>query len=216
MDPALGLNTTSTWVLKGVPSRFDKQDVISIFANPRTGWTGWIVKPKRIISARGSTAATWIVDAAQEPPLRTVMVNQKLILIEKYIEKRLTSRMAPWFNMKLERSDNVEGAIYEEEQNIGLRPLDVDKTPQAESGQHQQYSESHTQQKLNMHLQHQTACSQQSGDEHNPKQSTQILPTCQIPQQQNDESKAIEVDAEHEKNANESFRTKNETAGKRN
>ena len=93
LGPAMGLTATSQWVIKGVPHYATKSQIIHTLAQPaNSSWPGWTVRPSKTLSAAKSGTTMWKVEAAQEPPLRTITLNNYLITIEAYNEAPAMSR----------------------------------------------------------------------------------------------------------------------------
>ena len=119
MGPALGLKTTSAWVVKGIPNFATKSDIVTRFAAASgNGWPGWTVRPRKTLgttSTKGGTT-TWLLDAGSEPPLRAITLNRAIITIEMYHERTRETKKATSFSIKTQKR-NLElnpGQMYEE------------------------------------------------------------------------------------------------------
>ncbi len=123
LGPALGLQTTSSWVVHGVPRHADRQGIISALNAPNPRWRGWTVKPIRTLTQPHQGKVNWLVEAAVDPPGRALTVrtaaNPKgdCVMIEKYVEeKRISPKAAAWFNSATQnpRPDPVpkRGALW--------------------------------------------------------------------------------------------------------
>ncbi len=100
---ALGLRTNSSWILRNVPARATKESIIRALSRPMERWRGWTVIPRRTIGQQRNGKIDWIVDAAQDPPTRSLTVNRDCLMIERYLEQQKTPpKAAPWFKPRQE------------------------------------------------------------------------------------------------------------------
>ncbi len=99
LGPALGLQTSSTWILRGVPRDANREQIIRALSVPSTTWPGWTVRPRRTLGQPRHGKVNWVVDAASEPPSRSITFNgTDCIAIDRYIENNKTPpKAAPWF-----------------------------------------------------------------------------------------------------------------------
>ncbi len=109
LGPALGLQTSSSWVVHGVPRYADKQGIISALNAPNPRWRGWTVKPIRTLTQPRMGKVNWLVEAAVDPPGRALTVKTAsnprgdCVMIEKYVEeKRIAPKAASWFNSSMQ------------------------------------------------------------------------------------------------------------------
>ncbi len=109
LGPALGLQTSSSWVVHGVPRHADKQGIISALNAPNPRWRGWTVKPIRTLTQPRQGKVNWLVEAATDPPGRALTVKTaanprgECVMIEKYVEeKRIAPKAASWFNSAMQ------------------------------------------------------------------------------------------------------------------
>ncbi len=99
LGPALGLCAASAWVLRGVPRDATKEHIIKAFSTVTSAWEGWTVRPRRTLGQPRHGKTDWVVDAACDPPLRSITVNERdCIAIDRYTEaKKTPPKAAPWF-----------------------------------------------------------------------------------------------------------------------
>ena len=137
MGPALGLKTSSSWVVKGIPNYATRAEIVTRFAAASgNGWPGWKVRPRRTLatsSAKEGTA-TWLLDAANEPPLRAITLNKAVITIEMFHERLRDTKKATSFSIKIPKN-NVDlnpGQMYEESSSQDLlrggSAMEIDST----------------------------------------------------------------------------------------
>ncbi len=75
LGPALGMRVNSTWVVRGIPAKATRQQIIAALDKSTPAWQGWTVIPrKRLGGTRGPTT-DWIIDAVCGPPLFRTVVN---------------------------------------------------------------------------------------------------------------------------------------------
>ena len=84
--PAMGWKTNSACVIRGVPSNATGGMFIKTLARANPTWLGWTVTPRKCLTGQTSMQAMWLVDAAVEPPVRTIERSDHIIDIEPYIE----------------------------------------------------------------------------------------------------------------------------------
>jgi hypothetical protein len=140
LGPALGLRTSSSWVVHGVPRHADRQGIISALNTPNPRWRGWTVKPIRTLTQPRQGKVNWLVEAAVDPPGRALTVKTAAnprgdcVMIEKYVEeKRIAPKAASWFNSAMQnpKPDPVprRGALWadiaDEDDNDGSFNMDV-------------------------------------------------------------------------------------------
>ena len=115
LGPALGASMKTSWVIKGVPSYADNGKIIKTLAQACNQWPGWVVRPKRPLTSTRGKYTTWLVEAAGQPPMETVLLNRQLISIEKYAEKQTQgAKTNTWFRIKATpRHEIVPGQIYQ-------------------------------------------------------------------------------------------------------
>ena len=110
LGPALGMTASSEWVVKGIPSYATKPQIIKTLAQAGNGWPGWTVRPRKTLSKQrgGSGKSTWLLEAANDPPLRAITLNNAVISIEMYIERpnpALKKILAPTRSLQREAKD---------------------------------------------------------------------------------------------------------------
>ena len=120
LGPAMGLASTSQWVIKGVPHYATKSQIIHTLAQPASAsWPGWTVRPSKTMSAAKSGTTMWKVEAAQEPPMRTITLNNYLITIEAYNEILAANRGSKLTPMRIVPKRHQHGispgVIYQRE-----------------------------------------------------------------------------------------------------
>ena len=82
---ALDLKRTSTWTVRGLPKRMEKQEVMRVMATTTLAWKGWIVLPTRQVGHYRDFCATWIVDADEPPP------QQRLSFLDYNTREKITA-----------------------------------------------------------------------------------------------------------------------------
>jgi hypothetical protein len=99
LGPALGLQASSTWILRGVPRDANKEQIIRALSIASMTWPGWTVRPRRTLGQPRHGKVSWVVDAADDPPTRSITFNDTdCIAIDRYIESNKTPpKAAPWF-----------------------------------------------------------------------------------------------------------------------
>ncbi len=104
MGPALGLQTSSSWAVRGIPMRATKEGIIKALYAASARWRGWTVKPIRTLTQPRHGKVDWLVEAAVDPPARALTIksrdspNGDCLMIERFVEERkVTSRTAAWF-----------------------------------------------------------------------------------------------------------------------
>ncbi len=99
LGPALGLQTSSTWILRGVPRDANREQIIRALSIPSMGWPGWIVRTRKTLGAPRHGKVNWVVDAASDPPSRSITFNDTdCIAIDRFIENsRTPPKAAPWY-----------------------------------------------------------------------------------------------------------------------
>ena len=100
LGQALGMEATSKWKIKGLPSYISKGALHAACARSSMEWPGWIIRPiKTLAAARNDRRdkVDWLVEAANNPPMKTITINSKHIAcIEEHFDKP-TKRVAAWF-----------------------------------------------------------------------------------------------------------------------
>ena len=133
---ALGMQVASEWVVRGIPSYATKAQIIKTLAQSSNGWPGWTVRPKKTLTSSSARRgqSTWILEAANDPPLRAITLNNAVITIEMFMEKSnptIKKLLAP----SKPKADNVDlvnlySESTEEDQSDAdkgeLRPMDVE------------------------------------------------------------------------------------------
>ena len=75
LGPAMGIRPKSAWVIKGVPGSADTSMIVKTIAQSNESWPGWIVRPRRPLTANRGKVTTWLVDAVVEPPSTVITLN---------------------------------------------------------------------------------------------------------------------------------------------
>ena len=129
LGPALGIKMSKAWVISGIPSYADSGMIVTTLAQGIQGWPGWVVRPKRPLSANRGRLSTWLVESAVEPPAPVITLNNYIIQIEGYIDRSPTSVKArAWLDIKPKPLHKiVPGQIYEEtDQDAPRAPMEVE------------------------------------------------------------------------------------------
>ena len=116
--PSLGLETNSSWVVRGIPGHVTKNQITTAFAQQNgEGWPGWLIRPKKTLSKDKTGKVAWLVDAAHEPPLRAITINKTLITVEMFFEKTgMAWKGIPGIQkLKKETPEFLPGDMYEKE-----------------------------------------------------------------------------------------------------
>ena len=118
----------TSWVIKGVPSYADDGMIIKTLAQSCNQWPGWVVRPERPLTSTRGKYTTWLVEAAGQPPMETVLLNKQLISIEKYAEKPTQgARANAWFKITATpRHEIAPGQIDQEEYMDASDDISVD------------------------------------------------------------------------------------------
>ena len=104
LGPALGMVSTSMWAIKGVPSYLDKAQIIQAMADKDHGWSGWTVRPIKTLTTDRRPTCFWMVEAATEPPVRSMLMDETVLIdIVEYKQRPPTRNPAAsvWFNLKI-------------------------------------------------------------------------------------------------------------------
>ena len=125
--PTLGVKLETAWVIRGVPSFATRAQIVANLAKDSgNGRPGWNVRPRKTLSSisRHGGTATWVVDAAAEPPLRAITLNKAVITIEMYQDKLAPKSKATAFTIRMPKStfDINPGQLYEDEGNGAVPP----------------------------------------------------------------------------------------------
>ena len=125
--PTLGVKMETAWVIRGVPSFATRAQIVANLAKDSgNGWPGWNVRPRKTLSSisRHGGTATWVVDAAAEPPLRAITLNKAAITIEMFQDKLAPKSKATAFTIRLPKNtfDINPGQLYEDEGNGVVLP----------------------------------------------------------------------------------------------
>jgi hypothetical protein len=120
LGPALGLKTSSAWILRGVPKDASKEQLIRALYAPSMSWSGWTVRPRKTLGLPRFGKVNWVVDAAAEPPARSITFNDTdCIAIDRFIENSKTPpKAAPWYRDNKPEPEIVKvgGAWSDEEE----------------------------------------------------------------------------------------------------
>ena len=131
LGQALGMKTSSAWKVHGIPRHVTKAQIHEVLARRTNTWAGWIVKPIKTLSSARNGKVTWLVEAASEPPKKTVTVNSEdVVCIEQHFDKtKVSHRIAPWFNTPKQTEDTPKSLWdppAEEKKETPVYNMDVD------------------------------------------------------------------------------------------
>ena len=91
LGQALGMEATSKWKFRGLPNYISKGVLHAACARCTSEWPGWIIKPiKTLPTLRNERRdkVDWLVEAASNPPMKTITINSKNIAcIEEYFDR---------------------------------------------------------------------------------------------------------------------------------
>ena len=129
LGPALGIRPKSAWVIKGVPGYADTGMIVKTIAQANDSWPGWIVRPRRPLTASRGKVTTWLVDAVVEPPSTVITLNGYIINIEKYVEAPSTGkRAAAWHSIKPKITHEIiPGQIYQDEDDAAAAKSSIEE-----------------------------------------------------------------------------------------
>ncbi len=97
LGASLGLQPTSSWIVKNLPKRINKQGIIQLLASGAGRWQPWQVLPRFTLPDRSARGSTWVVDAEIPPSVRVFKARDAYVTIERYVdEKRLSPAMRAW------------------------------------------------------------------------------------------------------------------------
>ncbi len=100
MGPALGIRTTSTWIIRGLPRHSTREAIIKTFAAVNAAWEGWTVVPRKQQGQPRNGRVDWLVDAAADPPRKSLTLNHDCIYVDRYFEaQRIPAKAAPWYKL---------------------------------------------------------------------------------------------------------------------
>ena len=132
---AMGIRPKSAWVIKGVPGYADTGMIVKTIAQSNVSWPGWIVRPRRPLTASRGKVTTWLVDAMVEPPSTVITLNGYIINIEKYVEALATGRRAAaWHSIKPKLTHEITpGQIYEDEDDAATTKTSAEEEKACQS-----------------------------------------------------------------------------------
>ena len=111
LGQALGMKANSTWKVSGIPTYVSKGSLHQAFARQAYGWTGWIVRPVKTLSAPKNGKVDWIVEAASNPPKQTFTINSRdVVCIEEHFALA-SKRASAWFSAP--KVESVPKSIWE-------------------------------------------------------------------------------------------------------
>ena len=133
LGQALGMKATSAWKVHGIPRHVTKLQIHEVLARTANPWTGWIVKPIKTLSPSRNGKVTWLVEAASEPPRKTITINSEdVVCIERHFDKaKVSHRIAPWFNTPKQAEDVPKSLwdLLEDKKEPQVYNMDVDEPP---------------------------------------------------------------------------------------
>ncbi len=144
LGPALGLRVTSTWVVRGIPAKATRQQIIAALDRATPTWQGWTVIPRKRIGIARGPAADWLVDAADDPSLLGSVVNGTPISIKRHVDdSRATSRTSAWAtgdkgkatNKDTQKIDTKTTPLFATEDDDREFEMDDSPGPFAQAGQ---------------------------------------------------------------------------------
>ncbi len=91
LGDSLGLRPNSRWLLRDLPRRITKADIIRMLATNSGHWCSWQVLPKYAIIDRNVRGASWVVEAEEPPPVKTFRTRGQCVTIERHIDEKTLS-----------------------------------------------------------------------------------------------------------------------------
>ncbi len=91
LGDSLGMRPNSRWLLRDLPRRITKADIIKMLASSAGQWTPWQVLPKYAINDRNIRGASWVVEAEEPPPMRTFRTRGSCVTIERHVDEKALS-----------------------------------------------------------------------------------------------------------------------------
>ncbi len=88
LGPALGIHPNSTWLIKGLPKRISRQELINTLASSAGPWTSWFVLPKYAINERASRWSSWVVEAEEPPPAKMFKARGNYATIQRFVDEK--------------------------------------------------------------------------------------------------------------------------------
>ncbi len=91
LGPSLGLQPNSSWLVRNLPRRINKQDLSRILASEAGPWSAWHVLPRYTANDNRPGGSTWVVEAEEPPPRRAFKARSTCVTIERYTDERSLS-----------------------------------------------------------------------------------------------------------------------------
>ena len=89
LGDALDLQPSGEWLLKNLPRTITKNEIIKTLNSNGPFWTPWRILPKKTIPDKSSRGATWIVEAEEPPPRKSVRFQRhSIVTIERYTDAK--------------------------------------------------------------------------------------------------------------------------------
>ncbi len=88
LGPALGIQPTSSWLIKGLPKRISRQELINTLASSAGPWTSWFVLPKYAVNEGASRWSSWVVEAEDPPPAKMFKARGNYATIQRFVDER--------------------------------------------------------------------------------------------------------------------------------
>ncbi len=88
LGPSLGIQPNSTWLIKNLPKKISKQELINMLAANSGQWSSWFVLPKFVTGDRSSKWSTWVVEAEEPPPAKILRVRGTFATTQRYVDER--------------------------------------------------------------------------------------------------------------------------------
>ncbi len=88
LGPALGIQPTSSWLVKGLPKRISRQELINTLASSAGQWTPWFVLPKYAVNERASRWSAWVVEAEDPPPAKMFKARGNYATIQRFVDEK--------------------------------------------------------------------------------------------------------------------------------
>ncbi len=88
LGPALGIHPNSSWLVKGLPKRISRQELINTLASSAGPWTSWCVLPKYAMNERASRWSSWVVAAEEPPPARMFKARGNYATTQRFVDEK--------------------------------------------------------------------------------------------------------------------------------
>ncbi len=88
LGPSLGIHPNSTWLIKNLPKKISKQELINMLAANSGQWSSWFILPKFVTGDRSSKWSSWVVEAEEPPPAKMFKIRGTYATIQRYVNER--------------------------------------------------------------------------------------------------------------------------------